>query len=133
MALATPKQVEDFAIEMTGCADSIHERLIRAIKNKEVSQSEAQSLFQDEITLRQHANSLYIEAANCVVEGVADSQKSLLELIDTAGEKITTMRKIARFVDLVADLLVLAAAAYAARPEPILAALVEIKEDLRMS
>lgn len=130
MALANQKQVEDFAEELTKCADSIHDRLMKAIKNKEIEHSEAQLIFQDEVVLRQRANSLYIDAANCVVAEVGDSQRSILDLIDTAGEKIKAIKKIANFIELVADLLVLAAAAYAAKPEPILAALKEMKEDL---
>lgn len=69
MALATQQQVEALADEITECADSIHTRLMQAIKNKEIDQSAAQSIFQDETILRQRANSLYLDAAICVVEG----------------------------------------------------------------
>lgn len=130
MALANQKQVEALADNITGCADSIHNRLMKAITNKEIDQYTAQSIFQDEAMLRQRANSLYIDAANCVVDGLAETQKSIIGLIDTANEKIKTIKKIASFIDLIADLLVLAAAAYAAKPAPILAALKEVKEDV---
>lgn len=130
MALANQKQVEVLADIITGCADSIHERLMKAIKNKEIDRYTAQTIFQDEAVLRQRANSLYIDAANCVVDGLAESQKSVLELIDSAKAKIKTIKEIAGFIDLVADLLVFAAAAYAAKPLPIMAALKEVKEDI---
>lgn len=130
MALANQKQVEALADNITGCADSIHDRLMKAIKNKEVDQNTAQLIFQDEGSLRQRANGLYIDAANCVVDGLSESQKSIIGLIETAKEKIKTIKKIAGFIDLIADLLVLAAAAYAAKPAPILAALKEVKEDV---
>jgi len=130
MALANQEQVEALADNMTKCADSIHDRLKKAIKNKEIDQYTAQSIFQDEATMRQRADSLYIDAANCVVEDLAESQKSVMTLIDTAKETIKTIENIARFIDLIADLLVLAAAAYAAKPAPILAALKEVKDDV---
>ena len=130
MALANQEQVEALADNITKCADSIHDRLKKAIKNKEIDQYTAQSIFQDEATMRQRAGSLYIDAAKCVVEDLAESQKSVMTLIDTAKETIKTIENIARFIDLIADLLVLAAAAYAAKPAPILAALKEVKDDV---
>jgi hypothetical protein len=130
MALANQKQVEVLANNITGCADSIHYRLMKAIKNGEVDQNTAQLIFQDEGSLRQLANGIYIDAANCVVDGLAESQKNLIELIETAKEKIKTIKKIADFIDLIADLILLAAAAYTAKAAPILAALKEIKEDV---
>lgn len=130
MALATQQQVEALADEITECADLIHARLMQAIKNKEIDQSTAQSIFQDEVILRQRANSLYLNAAKCVIDGLAESQEEILNLIDTAKEKIKTISRIASFIDLIADLLVLAAAAYAAKPAPILAALKEVKADV---
>jgi hypothetical protein len=130
MALANQKQVEVLADNLTQCADSIHDRLKKAIKNREIDQYTAQSISQDEAILRQRANSLYIDAANCVVDGLADSQKNVMALIDTAKETMTTIEDIARFIDLIADLLVLASAAYAAKPGPILAALREVREDV---
>jgi hypothetical protein len=130
MALTNQKQVEELADKLSECADSIHFRLMKAIKNKEIDQYTAQLIFQDEATMRQRANSLYIDAANCVVEGLSESQKSIISLIDTAKDKIKTIKKIAGFIDFIADLLVLVAAAYAAKPAPILAALEEIKKDV---
>lgn len=130
MALATQQQVEELADKITECADSIHARLMQAIKRKEIDQSAAQSIFQDEAILRQRANSLYLDATNCVIDGLAESQEEMLSLIDTAKEKIKTISKIAGLIDLIADLLVLAAAAYAAKPGSILAALKEVKADV---
>ena len=130
MALANKEQVEALADNITKCADSIHARLMKAIQNKEIDHSAAQSIFQDESTLRQQANSLYIDAAKCIVENLAEPQENLMALIDTAKETIRTIENIARFIDLIADLLALAAAAYAAKPAPILAALKEVKKSI---
>ena len=130
MALANQQQVETLADSFTKCADSLHERLMQAIKNREIDRYTAQIIFQDESVLRQRANSLYIDAANCVVDDLAESQESVLEVIDSARAKMRKIKEIADFIDLVADLLVLAAAAYAAKPMPIMAALQEVKEDV---
>jgi 4-hydroxy-3-methylbut-2-en-1-yl diphosphate synthase IspG/GcpE len=133
MALENGKQIEEFADKLTACADSIHDRLMDAIKIEKIDQYTAQSIFQDETILRQRAISLYIDAASCVVNGLSESQESIIGLIDKTKEKIKTIKKIAMVVDLVADLLVLAAAAYAAKPDSIIAALKEVKEDIEAS
>jgi hypothetical protein len=130
MALANQEQVEVLAEKIRDCANSIHDRLMKAIKNKEVDQYTAQTIFQDEAILRQRANSLYIDAINCVINGLAESQENIIDIIDSAKEKMKTIKTIASFIDLVADFLVFAAAAYAAKPGPVLAALKEIKEDI---
>jgi hypothetical protein len=130
MALANREQVEALADNITKCADSIHARLLKAIKNKEIDHSAAQALFQDESTLRQQANRLYIDAAKRIVEDLAEPQEDVMALIGTAKETIRTIENIARFIDLVADLLALATAAYTAKPSPILAALKDVKEHI---
>lgn len=130
MALTTQAQIEAVAAELTSCADIVHERLMKAIKRKEIARPDAQLIFQDEIILRQKANGLYIDAANCVVAGLDETQKSLLETLHTAKQKLKKVKDIAVFIDLTADLIVLAAAISAAKPSAILAALKEIKKDV---
>ena len=131
MALNDRAQVEALADNLTECANSIHERLIDAIKKDEIDQYTAQTIFQDEATLRQRANSLYLDAINCVVDGLPDSQESILQVVAEAKDTLKTVKKIEVFIDLIADLLVLATAAYAAKPAPIFAALKEIKSDVK--
>ncbi|WP_323898421.1 hypothetical protein [Aeromonas hydrophila] len=128
--LSKKVKVEEFADSITGSADAIHQRLISAIENKEVEQNTANLIFQNEVMLRQGANSLYIDAINCIVNELAESQKDIINLIETASNKIENIKKISSFIDLIADLLVLVSAAYAAKPAPILAALREVKEDI---
>jgi hypothetical protein len=130
MALAHQKQFEALADRITECADSIHDRLMKAIKNKEIEQDIAQSIFQDEAILRQRADSLYIDAAYGVVDDVLEAQVRIIDVIGTAKEKIKTINEIANLVDLVADLLVLTAATYAAKSDSILAALKEVQDDI---
>lgn len=129
MALTTQAQIETVAAELNNCADIIHERLMNAVKRKEIERPAAQLIFQDEIILRQKANGLYIDAVNGVVTGLAETQKSLLETIGSAKQKLKKINDIATFIDLTADLIVLAAAISAAKPPAILAALKEIKKD----
>jgi beta-phosphoglucomutase-like phosphatase (HAD superfamily) len=130
MALANKKQVEEMADKLTESADSIHERLMKAIRDKEIDQPNAQSIFQDEAILRQRANGLYIDAANSVITDLKQSQTSVIALVDTANKKIKRIRDITKFIDLIADLLVLASAVYAAKPSPIITALQEVKSDI---
>ncbi len=130
MALATATQVEATADALTQCADEAHERVMKAIERKEVTQAQAQSLFQEESALRQRANALYIEAAKCVVEDLELSQKALLQTIGEAKRRLKTIQKITAFLDLLADLVGLATAVTAAKPGPILAAFKEVRSDL---
>lgn len=130
MALSTVTQVQQMATELQNAADAIHVRLMAAIQNNEIEQPAAQSLFQDEALLRQRSNSLYIEAIDSVVNGLQDSQTSVMKVITDANTTIQNIEHIKAFIDLVADLLVLAAAVYAAKPGPILSALNEIKNDV---
>ena len=130
MALANATQIVDFADALTRSADSIHDRLLAAIRNNEVDHPTAQMIFQDESILRQRANGLYIDAASCVVAGLDEAQKSVIDLVDTANARMRKIKEMAQLIDLVADLLLLATATYAAKPRPIIAALTEVRPDV---
>lgn len=130
MALANATQIVDFADALTRSADSIHDRLLTAIRNNEVDHPTAQMIFQDESILRQRANGLYIDAASCVVAGLDEAQKSVIDLVDTANARMRKIKEMAQLIDLVADLLLLATATYAAKPRPIIAALKEVRQDV---
>ncbi|MBV1787516.1 hypothetical protein KQ940_05545 [Marinobacterium sp. D7] len=125
MALANEMEVEALAQSLTECADAVHERIKAAIKHREIERDQAQAMFQEENLLRQRANGLYIDAAKSVVEGLTEPQEGLLAAVNKAREQI---EEIARFIDLVTDLAVLAAAVSAGKPAPILAALKEVKD-----
>ena len=130
MALANQKQIEDIANSLTECANSIHERLMKAITDREVNQDQARAIFDDEATLRQRANALYIDAAKCVAINLTISQESLTDVVSGAKDKIKKIRQISTFLDLIADLLALAIAAYSAKPNLIIAAFKEVKNDV---
>ena len=130
MALATEQNLVELADRLTQSASAIHVRLMKLIKGKHIDLAMAQLIFQDEVMLRQRANALYLDAANCVVGELQQTQKSILDLVDSANERITKIKSLTQCIDLIADLLVLAAAAYAAKAGPILAALQEVKKDI---
>jgi hypothetical protein len=130
MALSSATEVEALADAFGRSADVIHDRIIKAIKEENMKQAQAQSLFQDETALRIKANALYLEAIKLVVRDLELDQTELIKCIDKASSGMKTIDKISAFVDLVADLLVLAAAAYAAKPGPIIAAFREVRTDV---
>jgi hypothetical protein len=130
MALSNTLEVEALANKITECANTIHSRLMIAINDKEIDQTTAQAMFQDETILRQRANSLYLAAANCVVMDLKISQNDLLGVIENAQKSMEKIEEIAHFIDLTADILMLITTAYAAKPTPILAAVKKIQSDL---
>jgi hypothetical protein len=130
MALSNKQEVEELADALVVSADAVHERILQGIASKKLNQTKAQSLFQDETSLRITANALYLEAAKLVIKNLDKPQNQLIRVVKKATVEIKKIEKIAAFIDLVADLLVLAAAAYAAKPGPIVAALDEVQKDV---
>jgi hypothetical protein len=130
MALATEQDIVTLADQLTASADALHARLRAALRAGGVDQASAQGLFQDEVILRQRANALYTEAARCTVQGLALTQKELLEVLEAANKRIRRSRTLAGSLDLFGDLLVLAAAVCTAEIGPIAAALHKVQQDL---
>jgi uncharacterized protein YgfB (UPF0149 family) len=130
MALETAKQVEQLADALTASADAIHARLMKAIKDKEISKEEARTRQQDEAILRQRANALYLDAALHIVSGLKLTPTELLDTITEGHEKLKKLKKIAAFLDFIADILALSTAIYAGKPPVILAAFKEVKKDI---
>jgi oligoendopeptidase F len=131
MALEKKQQVEQLADQLTASADEVRARLMQAIKKKEISPENARATFQSETSLRQQANGLYIDAAVHIVKDLDISQQEFTGVIENANQRIAKVKEIAAFLDLVADLLALAAAVYAGKPKPILAAFEEVRGDLK--
>ena len=138
-ALSTAKQVEELADKLSACADSIHDRVMRDIRQSreqhhgevpESEQSVARALLDAEIELRQRANRLYGDAAACVVGSLGQSQQHLVALTVDAADKIRKITRIGDGITLVARLLGLAAAATTGQVFPILAAVDQLKTQL---
>jgi hypothetical protein len=138
-ALSTAKQVEELADQLSACADSIHERVLRDIRRSqqqhhgevpEAEQSAARALLDAEIELRQRANRLYADAAACIVTSLGQQQKHLIALTADAAAKIKTITRIGDGITLVARLLGLAASAATGQAVPVLAAVKLLKDQL---
>ena len=138
-ALSTARQVEELADQLSACADSIHERVMRDIHHSqqqhhgevpEAEQSAARALLDAEIELRQRANRLYADAAACIVTSLGQQQQRLIALTVDAAAKIRTITRIGDGISLVARLLGLAAAASTGQVLPILAAVDLLKAQL---
>jgi hypothetical protein len=138
-ALSTAKQVEELADQLSACADSIHERVMRDIRRSqeqhhgevpEAEQSVARALLDAEVELRQRANRLYADAAACIVTSLGQQQQHLIALTADAAEKIRKITRIGDGITLVARLLGLAAAAATGQALPILAAVDLLKTQL---
>ena len=131
--LATVPQIEALADQLSACADQIHARVMKDIKAHNgglvgaAEQATARALLDDELLLRQRANSLYADAATYVVKTLGKPQQHVMELTVAAAEKIRRITTIGDVVGLVAGLLSLAGAAATGQPVPILAALDKIR------
>jgi hypothetical protein len=131
MALTNSAEIEAFADALTDCANAIHSQLIDGIKKEELTTEEARLIFQHEGSLRQFANGLYLNAVVRIVKNLEEPQQDILDLVESAKEEMKKIKKAASFIDLVADLLVLAAAVSAGKPKPVLSALKEIRSDIK--
>jgi hypothetical protein len=135
-ALSTARQVEELADELSACADSIHDRVMRDIRRHhgedvpESEQAAARALLNAEMELRQRANRLYAEAAACIVSALGQPQQHLIQLTVDAADKIRRITRIGDGITLVARLLGLAAAASTGQVVPILAAVEGLKGQL---
>lgn len=135
--LATVPQVEALADQLSACADQIHARVMKDIKAhnggaiSEAEQAIARALLDDELLLRQRANSLYADAATYVVKTLGKPQQHVMELTAAAAEKIRKITMIGDAVGLVAGLLSLAAAAATGQAAPILVALDKIRTGVK--
>lgn len=131
MALETPESIEALANSLTGAADVLHDRLIHAIKGGGLDQATALAIFQQESALRQKANALFADVAGCVVNGLAVEQAELIGAVGAAKARLQAVDDIRKAMELVADVIVLGASAAVGKPGPILAALKEIRNDLK--
>jgi hypothetical protein len=97
----------------------------------DAEQATARALFDDELLLRQRANSLYADAATYVVKTLGKPQQHVLELTAAAAEKIRKITLIGDVTGLVGGLLALAGAAATGQAAPILVALEKIRVQLK--
>lgn len=126
--------LEALADSLSASADALHARLMRAIRQKTpgtsepaISRAAAQALFANEVTLRQHALGLHLEAARLAAAGLGDLQNQLLDVTAQAQEKIRKIDQIKDLIALTGELLSLAAAVATGAPEKLVAPYEKLK------
>lgn len=135
--LATPDQIAELADQLSLCADQIHERVMREIRAwsgqpvPEKFQETARALFEDEVLLRQRANSLYADAATFIVKELGKPQAQLVTLTADAAEKIRRIGVIGEVTGLVAGLIGLAGAAATGQAVSVIVALDKVRKQIK--
>lgn len=138
-----PHDLETLADSLSASADELHQRIMRGIRQQQrleggpglggaapLSHGAAQALFENEVALRQQANSLYVDAASHSLEGMGVALDELLRLSAQARDAIGRIERVKELAGLSADLLAVAAAIAAARPEDLAAPLNSLKRQL---
>ena len=128
-ALQNPEYLRRVAALLSDCADAYNARL--KAEAAALDSGAVYARLQEEQRLRGIANQLHFEAASRTLAEGAGQQQVLEEAIRQAGAKLAAFRSFARVVDLIGDLLALAGALVAGKPAPILAALREVRRDVR--
>lgn len=129
--------LEALADQFSACANALHRRLMRAIRKPApdggipgISQAVAQALFENEVALRQRANSLYLEAAVLAGAGLEGQQQQLLELTAKAQHAVDHIERLKDLIDLAAELLALGAAVATGKPDKVLQPLENLKHHI---
>lgn len=125
-------EIEALADSLSACADELHQRIMKAIRKNPpgaappqtqgdmeagISHGAAQALFENEVALRQRANSLYVDAAVLAAAGLGATQRELLDLVAVARRRIRHANMLKDLIGITADMLGLAAAIAAGKPE----------------
>jgi hypothetical protein len=90
----------------------------------------AQALFENEVALRQRANSLYLDAAVLAASGLKNQQQQLLQLTARAATIIERIDRIKDLVDLAGELVGVGAALASGKPEKMLSSLEKLKHHI---
>lgn len=129
---------EALADHLSACADALHQRLMRALRQPAdtaaalngLSPGMAHALFESEVRLRQRANGLYLDAALLAASGLDAQQQQLADLAVRAADLIARVERTKQLADLTARLLGAGAAFAGGQPESILPALEKLKHHI---
>lgn len=130
--LSSMQHVVELADGLSTIADRLHERILGEIRSYDGSgvpnhvQDAMRRLLDDEMVLRQRANTLYADAAAFVIQGLEQPQSRLVALTAEAAEKIRRIGVIGQVTGLVGGLLSLAGAVASGQPTPVALALEKI-------
>jgi len=135
--------VAALADSLSACADTLHERIMHAIRQRQpdqaaaattgdlaqgITQEAAQALFDQEVLLRQAANTLYVQAAVLASAGLDSVRQELKEVTASARETLRHVAKVQALVALAADLVTLAGALAAGKPAKWPAAIRQVRD-----
>ena len=126
--LNSAEDVIQAADAITNTADMALKWVINHFETRQIDQAEAQQLFASINQVRHMANTLYATAGNLVVKDLGETQQNVLDIINSAKDTIATIQKAKLIIDIIADMVALAATINAGKPGPILASLVEVKK-----
>lgn len=130
--LSSMRHVVELADGLSTIADRLHERILAEIRSHDGRgvpphvQDAMRRLLDDEMVLRQRANTLYADAAAFVIQGLEQPQSRLVTLTAEAAEKIRRIGVIGQVTGLVGGLLSLAGAVASGQPTPVALALEKI-------
>ncbi|GGY86416.1 hypothetical protein ACFFTM_16490 [Pseudoduganella plicata] len=138
----SPADIEALADSLSASANELHASIMRAIRRNgtvddagadaaaPVTHAEAQALFEQEVELRQRANSLYVDSARYAVAGLEVPAQEILRLAAQARETIRRIDRAKDIAGIVAALLGLAGAVVGHQPKDAAAALEDLKDNL---
>lgn len=132
-ALSGMQQVIELADGLSEVADRLRERVLEEINRHDSGsvpddiQAAMRILFDDEMLLRQRANTLYADAAAHVIAGLGQPQAHLVALTADAARKIRRIGRIAEATSLVGGVLALAGAVASGQAGAVLPALEKIR------
>ena len=127
--LSSVDKIIEAADALTGTADVAQRRVKQQFERKKIQQAQAHELFASINQIRHTANTLYTTAAAAVVKNLGETQKAVLNIIKSAKRAISNIADTKKLIDLLADLMALAAAINTGNAGPILASLKEVKKD----
>jgi len=122
-------KIIEAADALTGIADAAQRWVKQQFERKKIQQAQAHELFASINQIRHIADTLYTTAAAAVVKDLGETQKAVLAIINSAKDAISNIDQTKKMIDLVADLIALAAAINTGNAGPILASLKEVKKD----
>lgn len=128
--LSTSDQIIEAANCLTSFADAADAKIREDFDSGAMSQAQAFEGFNAVARIRSLANTLYTAAVKSVVKDLAMPQKELLALFARSEKVLAQVNRFRVFIDLIADVVVLATAIYAGKPAPIVSALKEINKDV---
>ncbi len=110
-----PGQTTDHIVELADSvadiADRLHERILKEIASypdqamPDAQKAVLRTLMDNELMLRQHAQALYADATNLVIQGLDQPQRRLIALTAVAAEQIRQIGVIGETTGLVGEIL----------------------------